>query len=144
MIVDNRIGKIKTLGYVLLIFLLFSCSNDQKADQWHDKAIEKYLSGDYNGAIRDSNKAIELDPEFKEAYFRRGLAKEGLKDIKGAIADFSKAIAIDPDYAKAYFFRGVDKIDTGDRNGGCLDLSKAVELGRDSKSVYEFISKYCR
>ena len=129
------------MRYLILIFLLVSCNNNQKADQLYDKAMEKYLSQDSIGAIRDLNNAIELNPRFKKAFFRRGLAKAKLKDLRGAIADLSKAIEIDPNYAKAYFFRGAAKIDIGDKNGGCLDLSKAGELGRDS--VYRDIRKYC-
>lgn len=43
---------------------------------------------DYNGAIADYNKAIDLKPNDPEAYFNLGLAKDNLEDYKGAIKDF--------------------------------------------------------
>ena len=51
---------------------------------------------DYYGAIADYNKAIELNPNFADAYNNRGLAKYDLKDYKGAIADYNKAIELNP------------------------------------------------
>lgn len=131
------------MRYVILILLFVSCSNKdkQKADEWYIKGLEKYKSEDYRGAIRDLNKAIELNPTFEKAFLQRGLSKGLLKDNRGAIADFSKAIKLNPDYVDAYFWRGASKIDIGDKDGGCLDLSKAGELGDDT--AYEFIKKYC-
>ena len=45
---------------------------------------------DYKGAIADYTKAIEIDPNYADAYNNRGIAKDELKDYKGAIADYTK------------------------------------------------------
>ena len=39
--------------------------------------------------LADFNKAIELNPNYADAYYNRGNAKGNLKDYKGAIADFN-------------------------------------------------------
>lgn len=41
-----------------------------------------------------------------ETYFKKGVAKEELKDYKGAIAEYDNAININPKYSKAYYNRG--------------------------------------
>ena len=64
---------------------------------------------DYQGAIADYTKAIEINPQLAPAYYNRGLAKYDLKDYQGAIADYSKAIEINPQYADAYYNRGLAK-----------------------------------
>jgi tetratricopeptide (TPR) repeat protein len=51
---------------------------------------------DPNGAIADYSKAIELKPDFAEAYFNRAFCKHEIKDYKGAIADYSKSIEVWP------------------------------------------------
>ena len=50
---------------------------------------------DYERAIKDCDKAIEIDPTLAEAYISRGYTKAGLKDYQGAVKDSEKAIEID-------------------------------------------------
>ena len=73
----------------------------QTAEDYKNKGLSKYKSGDYNGAIEEFTKSIELDPDYSEAYFRRGLFKDWFNDLSGAIVDFNKAIKLDPDFALA-------------------------------------------
>ena len=60
------------------------------------EGIDKYNLEDYNGAIQDYTKAIELSPLWSAAYDYRGIAKSELKDYIGAIQDFNKAIELHP------------------------------------------------
>jgi len=48
--------------------------------------------GVYRDAIKDYNKAIELDPKYAEAYYNRGVVKAKLRDRWEAIQDYNKAI----------------------------------------------------
>ncbi len=41
--------------------------------------------------MADYTKAIGLNPEFGEAYYNRGIAKEMLRDPDGAMKDWKKA-----------------------------------------------------
>lgn len=43
--------------------------------------------------LNDYSKAIELDPDYANAYTNRGVAKYKLNDIGGACKDFRKAIS---------------------------------------------------
>ncbi len=49
---------------------------------------------DFKEVISDCNKAIALEPNNKNAYFLRGLAKYGLGDQEQGCQDFSKAIEL--------------------------------------------------
>ena len=74
--------------------------------------IEELLKADlkqYFEAIKDHDKAIELDPNYAMAYNNRGVAKADLKQYFEAIKDHDKAIELDPNYAMAYNNRGVAK-----------------------------------
>ena len=85
---------------------------------------------DWEGAIVDLSTAIELNPEFAEAYFQRGFAKEHMNDGEGAIADFTKVIEIQPDQAFAYYCRGTSRFSNfGDKEGARADFVRAIELG---------------
>ena len=47
--------------------------------------------GDYQGAIADYNKALEIDPQGAFTYANRGLAKKFGNDLLGACDDWRKA-----------------------------------------------------
>ena len=83
---------------------------------------------DPNGAIADYSKAIELKPDFAEAYCRRAFCKREIKDYIGAIADCSKAIELKPDFAEAYDLRAFCKREIKDYIGAIADYSKSIEL----------------
>ena len=92
---------------------------------------EKSNSGDYQGAIEDYTKAIEIEPENYESNVNRGEAKGWNGDIEGAIIDYTKAIEIKPEYEGGYLLRGNTKQSFGDLNGACEDWKKAAELGNE-------------
>jgi lipoprotein NlpI len=52
---------------------------------------------DYNGAITDFTKAIEIDPNNALAYNNRGIAKYYNKDLKGACEDGKKSASLGSD-----------------------------------------------
>ena len=61
------------------------------------EGLQKFLNA-YKQAINDFNKAIELDSNFLDAYYDRGISKQNLKDHKEAITDFNKAIELGYNY----------------------------------------------
>ncbi len=73
-------------------------------------------------------KAIELKPDFAEAYNNRGAIKS-FKSIYGstrldeAIEDYDKAIEISPDFAQAYLGRSSVKRRKGDMDGWQADYN---------------------
>lgn len=72
-----------------------------------NRGDEYRLTGNYVAAIKDFDKAIEMDPEEPWYYYRRGWVKdEFLKDPDGGLADYTSAIEIDRNYAYTYLHRG--------------------------------------
>ena len=83
-----------------------------QADQ--PTAANFYLQGgdklnrkDYQGAIADFTRAIELNPNYIEAYYSRSLGHYRQRDAGSAIADLTQAIELNPKYTQAYVQRGV-------------------------------------
>ena len=89
---------------------------------------------DWEGAIADYTKAIELGPDDGGAYHQRGDAKRSKNDWDGAIADYTKAIELKPDDAGAYLNRSLAKQAIGDLDSASADHRKALELKPDSAS----------
>ncbi len=88
-------------------------------------------NGNKEGAIAKFTRAIRLDPNSSDAYYKRGLARS-LVDAKGAIADYTQALRIDPKNIAAYSERSSDRQRVFDYAGALQDLDQAIQLKPDS------------
>ena len=70
--------------------------------EWYESGLRNYNKVDYEAAVRDFSKAIELNPEYATAYNNRGFAYMKLSKYNEAIIDFDKAIELNSKYATAY------------------------------------------
>jgi tetratricopeptide (TPR) repeat protein len=61
---------------------------------------------DWDKAIVDLGKAVELDPKDSNAIYNLGVVYEHKGDGDLAITDYTKAIALDPKDSEAHFARG--------------------------------------
>jgi len=61
---------------------------------WYNRGVVKYMNGNYRGAEKDFTKAIELFPDFAQAYLNRSGARGQMNDEKGAYSDVQTAKAI--------------------------------------------------
>jgi tetratricopeptide (TPR) repeat protein len=113
-----------------------SKSIDQTAEEYFYRGLIKFNKKDYNGAIFDYTKAIELNSNNSSIYHNRGLAKINLGDIEGSIEDYTKAIELDPDYVSAYMNRGNVKSNLKDYYGSIADHTKAIEIDPNYAPAY--------
>ena len=81
----------KAIFVLILFFSLFINCHSQTAEEFFEKGIAKYDLQDYEGAISDFNKAIEINPNNAEAYYNRGFAKINLGQKDSGCLDLSKA-----------------------------------------------------
>ncbi len=96
----------------------------------------KYEIEDYENAISDYYKVIQLQPDDAEAYNNMGLAKFALEQHFDAIADFDIAIRLKPDYALAYSNRGIVKAQLGEFADAISDFDAAIGFDRELTSAY--------
>ncbi|MDA8004048.1 MAG: tetratricopeptide repeat protein [Alphaproteobacteria bacterium] len=86
------------------------------------------MKGEYELAIEDFNKAIEIGRYYPRAYHSRGLAYMLKGDFKRAIADYDRVIAMNPRNVDAYRDRGLAYVLKGDIPRGIEDYNKAMEM----------------
>ncbi len=103
------------------------------ASVFQNKANASFVMGDFDAAITNYTKAIELNPKEPTIYFSRGMAHFNKKNFNPAIADFDKVIELDPTESMAYYNRGVAHENVGAFEKSLADLTKAVELDSDNE-----------
>ena len=91
---------------------------------------------EWEKAISDFTKAIELDSEFSIAYSNRGAAYYNKGKLYCAIGDFGEVINLTPEDALAYYNRGVVYQDKGELDKAISDFTKAIELNPEYAEGY--------
>ena len=94
--------------------------------------------GNYQQAIKDFTKAIELNPQYAMAYYNRGLTYgRNLGNYQQAIKDYTKAIQLNPQDAMAYYKRGLAYAKSGDAQKALENLKIAAKLG--NRTAQDFL-----
>ena len=84
-------------------------------------------------------KALELNPQFLEAYYNRGQAWNRKNELDRAISDFTHALNINPRFNETYFNRSRAFLKSGNLKKALDDAKKAFALSPDNKSYGQFI-----
>ncbi len=80
---------------------------DAAADLYIWRGNVRYEQKDYDNAIADYNKAIEINQNYTLAFYNRAFAWIGKKEYDKAIEDYNTVIKLNPDYlANAYVIKG--------------------------------------
>jgi len=81
-------------------------------------------------------KAIEIDPNYFDAYVDRGLWRFAIKDYDGAINDFTTAFNLDTLSSGAINNLGVVYMSSGDLDSALICFSKSIKIDSVYGSYY--------
>ena len=103
------------------------------AEEYYQRGLDTADRGDYEAAIQDFTRAIELEyAPLNLVYYDRGTAYHNLGDYEAAIADYSRSIELDPDCENECYFdynnRGVAYYGLGDLQAALADYSTAISF----------------
>ena len=128
-----------TLSLFILFTFYSSICFSQSAKDFYNSGKTKTYSDKFSAAILDFDKAIELDPNYLDAYVSRGFAYLKLKDFTLCLIDFNKAIEIAPDQGYLYDYRGFLYNNIKQYDKSAVDYNKAIEL--DPKFKDSFVNR---
>lgn len=122
--------QIKDNSNALIVNDLYSImfSKTFNSNDYTNMGLIKSFTGSYEEAIKDYNKAIELDESNSVAYNNRGYTFNVMEDYENAIKDFEKAISLEESFAYALNNRGFAKIKLGFKEEGLADLEKSMSM----------------
>ncbi len=129
-------------AYVDITKIIRIGSKETNLEMYKLRASLDIKMANFNGAIEDINKAIELNPidsltQKANLFFIRAKLKSEENDYFGAISDVNISIQISPTNSNYYKFRGEMKDKYNDNNGGQKDFLKAVDLESNHKNIQE-------
>ncbi|MFA5025968.1 MAG: tetratricopeptide repeat protein [Candidatus Shapirobacteria bacterium] len=101
------------------------------AADWLALADYEYESGSCFYAIRDLNRAIEINPKYAEAYNNRAFINMRLKRYDRVLPDLNKAIELRPDYPHALMNRGDLYKHLGNKTEAIADYDKVIVMGKE-------------
>ena len=110
--------------------------NPVTSSDYSNRGFASQNHGDVDGAIKDYNQALSLDPKNAEALYRRGLAYQAKGDIDNALADYNQAIDLDPKQADAFSNRAFIKQGKNDLDGALADYTQALALNPKISRAY--------
>ena len=119
-----------------------------RAIDYFGRAMDYSTLRDYEHAIADLSRAIEMTPDFTLAYLMRGIARFSLPPsdspagtpaglgVRAAIDDFDSAIALSPQMAVAYYNKGVALASLADYSAAIDAFDRAIALKPDMGEAY--------
>ena len=116
----------------------YSDGYENKAIAYYSRGLAYYDKGEYDRAIEDYNKAIELNPEYTYAYNNRGLAYYNKGEYERAKNDFEKAMELDPEDEYPVANMGEIYFQRGEFSSALEWLNKALNM-KDESDVFNSV-----
>lgn len=102
--------------------------NDRDYKLYYNRAQLHTDLGELDDAMTDLNAAIEIKPDYAEAYLQRAIVSFEDEKFKNAIRDCDKAIELKPTLADAYYYRAMSKGGNGNDKSAIDDFSAAIDI----------------
>jgi tetratricopeptide (TPR) repeat protein len=133
------------IALIATSIVLISCGKENAYSKYKSGSA-KFQLKDYRGAIADFSKAIELKPEYTEAYYSKAICESKLGKTDKALADFNKVTELDPNNKNAVFNRAYYiKQQTGNYKSAVDDYNLYLELNRDGENAFTYNNLgYCK
>ncbi len=138
-VVFNARGKayqdLEEIEHALSDFNRAIVLDSQVAEYYLNRGTALYETSPID-CVMNCTMAIELDPEYFDAYFNRAVGHFSLQNHQHAVNDLNIAIDLRQDMAQAYYYRGMAHGFLNNFLEAIDDLSLAIELDSDQYSYY--------
>ncbi|MDX2245020.1 MAG: tetratricopeptide repeat protein [Leptolyngbyaceae cyanobacterium bins.302] len=104
--------------------------------QFMTAGTQKSQQGQFQAAIADFDRAIQLNSTDANAYINRGYARHRSGNLGGAVDDYRKAIELNPNSALAYSNLSHVRFDQGRFSDAEKDANQAIGLKKDLPEAY--------
>ena len=126
------------LSVVLLTGFMFSCAkvNEDAANSYRTRAIEKMKLGLYSEALEDLNNAVISNPGSYSNYYVRCKVKTELERYDEALIDCNRAVSVNKRSYHAYYYIGSLYMYFYEYEKSLTDFKKAKRYALKNKDNY--------
>ena len=110
----------------------------RSAQDFFSRGLTKSKAKQYQKAIKEFSKAIELDPGFIDAYLKRCEMRYKLGDNQGVLDDCYRIIQISPSVPKAYYYQGRARFSLGYSQAAVDSHSEAIRQDKQYAQAYYY------
>ena len=118
------------IGIPVLADPLYDTANEAKLE--YNQGVDYYKAGQYDRSMAAFRRAIELDPNYVDAYYNLGLILEYLKQDEAALSTFKQIMVRKPDDFDAVYKAAV----ISNRLGQSENAKKYLSIIPASSNVY--------
>jgi tetratricopeptide (TPR) repeat protein len=116
------------------------------AEAYRRRANAYYQMTDFERAIADLTKALEVSPDSAKTYYRFGEVHDRQKETDRALADYTKAIELDAKYLDAYVARARLLKEKGREEQAKADRQRVIDLrteevNKDPKRAWSYVMR---
>jgi tetratricopeptide (TPR) repeat protein len=134
------LARLSWLGIFLLALVAGQGCRNYRSSRAYDKGVAAIRRQDYDLAIAEFSKVIQLKPKYAGAYNNRGVSYAHKRDWDKSIADYNEAIRLNPEYVEAYYNRGITYNNKGDWDKSIADYNEAIRLNPDYAEAYDHLA----
>ena len=97
----------RSISIILILILTCGIAFAATAEECFQKGRDFFKDGAYEKAIDEYKKAIEINPNYFDAYSNIGLCYSALRQHQNVITYLKEAVKINPDNADSYLGLGI-------------------------------------
>ena len=117
----------------------FRSSDVNDADVYYRKGVIAYNNENDEEAMKNFDKALELNPKNHNALYYRGIILFAQDDLAGAGKALDEAIALKEDFANAWYWKGRVELKQQMMDQGVQDLQKATEIDANLTDAWYYL-----
>lgn len=111
-------------------------------DSLRKQALEEAEAGKTGNAIRDYQRALKLQPDWKEGLWNLGMLQYGSDRFAEAKSTFQRVVELVPSLGNAWSLLGLSEFEIGDYDNAFAHLEKAQSLGIKDDAEIARVSSY--
>jgi len=111
-----------------------------KLRPYNNRGLAYFSGEEYDKAIADFSRALELNRDYAEGYNNRGLVYHKKGEYDKAVSDYSEAIKINPECLKAYLNRGQLYRVNKEYGKAASDFRRVIEIAPLDTTGYFYLA----